>query len=168
MSTDVIFGLGNDALVSTFELEFPDGIPSGGSAETVTLRADMTFQAPEEVVGTYDIFKKGIKITKTNTLTDTAKEFTIEWRVDQDWNTFDDMHNWFKAVYDPITGTAMPDNLMRTTVLCKAMDTQNAVKKVIRFKNAKPKSWQISAFDNQGTDPMRCTMTFIYIDMIFE
>jgi hypothetical protein len=167
MSTDNIMNLGNDQLASQFDLTI-HGVPTGGDSENVTLRADMTFQVPEDIVGTYDIYKKGIKITKTSMLTDTDKKFTIEWRVDQDWKTFDVMKKWFDAVYSPITGTALPDSMVRTNVSCQAVDTQNAVKKVIRFKNAKPVSWQLTAFENNSTDPLRCTMNFIYVDMIIE
>lgn len=168
MSTDQIILLGSDQLESEYDLSFPDGIPTGGKASDVALRCDMTFQVPEQSVGTYDIYKKGVKVTKTNMVTGTTKIFQIEWRIDQDWETFDAMKKWVDAVYDPITGTALPDATIRATVLCTPCDTQNNVKKKIRFKNCKPYTWQLTPFGNESANPLRCTMTFVYVDLIVE
>ncbi len=168
MSTDTIFSLGADQLLSQWELSFPDGIPTGGGAENVALRVDTSFTIPEQSVGTYTINKKGITVPKTNTQTQNTKTFTIEWRIDQDWITFEDMKKWATAVYDHINGTALPEISVRATVLLSLLDTQNTVKKLIRFKNCKPSGYSLSALDNASGEPMRCTMTFIYVDFIVE
>jgi hypothetical protein len=168
MSTDVIFGLGNDALTNMFDISFPEGFPTGGDADEIALRCDMQFSVPEQRVNVYSIFKKGIKVDKTGTLTETTKEFTTEFAVDQDWNSVQAVIDYCNSVYDPITGTALPDSLTRTTVLCQPVDTQNAVKKVIRFKNAKPVAWSLTPFDNNASDPLRCTISWTYIDLKFE
>lgn len=168
MSTDIIFGLGDDALVNMFEISFPEGFPTGGNADNVALRCDMQLQIPEQKVNTYSIYKKGVKVDKTGTLTDTTKEFTTEFRVDQSWASVQAVIDYCNAVYDPVTGIALPDSLTRTTVLCSAVNTQNEIMKTFRFKNAKPISWNMIAFDNNTGDPMRCTITWSYIDLKIE
>jgi len=168
MSTDNIISLGNNALTALWDVSFVQGIPTGGNDQNVTLRCDMSLTLPTESVGTYTVWKKGVKVDYTNTLTETTKEFQIEFRVDQEWETYTDINNWFKAVYDPITGTAMPDALMRTTIEVQAVDTQNVVKKKFRFNGCKPKSVQLTAFDNTNGEPVRCTVDFIYVDLIPE
>lgn len=168
MSTDIIFGLGDDALSNLFDVSFPEGLPTGGDADEIALRCDMQLQVPEQVVGTYDIFKKGLKVTKTNTVDDTTKEFTTEFRVDQDWDSVQAVIDYCDSVFDRRTGVSLPDSTMRTTVLCQAVDTQNEIKKIFRFKNCKPRSWALLPFDNSTGDPMRCTITWIYIDLVIE
>jgi hypothetical protein len=168
MSTDTILNLGADQLLAMWDMSFPDGIPTGGKSDDVALRVDLGFTIPEQSVGTYELRKKGISITQTNTQTTTTKQFTVEWRIDQDWNTYGDMIKWFNAVYDPINGTALPNTATRATILCQMLDTQNVVKKVFRFKNCKPINYTLTALDNASGEPVRCTMTFIYIDMIPE
>jgi hypothetical protein len=168
MSTDSMIALGNDQLVSQWDIGFPEGFPTGGNADDIALRCDMDFQIPEQIVGTYPIWKKGVKVDKTNMITGTDKKFSLVWRLDQNWNAFDAIQKWFTAVYDPITGTGLPDNMARATILCQAVDTMNAIKKVIRFKGSKPISISMSPFSNNGEDPMRVTVGFIYDDLIFE
>jgi hypothetical protein len=168
MSTDVIFGRGDDQLISQFDVSFPGGIPTGGGGENISLRVDLGFTFPEQSVGTYDIHKKGMVVTKTNTQTTTSKQFPLEWTVDQDWVTFDDMKKWADSVYDPIKGVALPESSVRGTLLVSMLDTQNNVKKKVRFKNCKPINYTLTGLDNAGSDPLRCTMTFIYVDFIVE
>jgi hypothetical protein len=168
MSTDVIFSRGADQLLSQFEVSFPFGIPTGGSHANVALRVDLGFTIPEQSVGTYDIHKKGLVITKTNTQTTTSKQFALEWTVDQDWTTFVDMKKWADSVYDPINGTALSESEVRAIILVTMLDTQNEVKKKFRFKNCKPINYTLTGLDNSSGDPMRCTMTFIYVDLIVE
>lgn len=168
MSTDAIMGLGDDQLQSMWQVVFPEGFPTGGNTDAIGLRCDLTFQIPEEIVGTYDIHKNGIVITKTGAVTTTQKQFTLEWRISQDWDVVDSIEKWFKAVYDPITGTALPDSMTRANVVCQAMDPQHNVIKVIRFKGAKPISITFTNFDNSSAEPMRVTVQFIYIDLKFE
>ena len=168
MSTDTVFALGADALVALWDMSFPDGFPSGGDHNAVALRVDLTFTIPEQSVGTYDIRKKGMLIPQTNTQTTTTKTFTVEWRVDQDWNTFKDMKKWIDAVYDPINGTALPNAATRATVQLQMVDPQNVVKQTVRFKNAKPTNFSLSALDYAAGEPLRCTVTFIYVDLIIE
>jgi hypothetical protein len=168
MSTDAIILQGADQLLSQWEASFPGGIPTGGNDTNVALRVDTSFTPPAQSVGTYTITKKGITVPKTNTQTGTTKTFSLEWRVDQDWQTFDDMKKWFDAVYDQVNGVALPDISVRGTVLLTLLDTQNNVKKKIRFKNVKPTGFDIPALDNASQEPMRCVMHFIYVDFIIE
>lgn len=168
MSTDVTMNLGQDQLLSQWEASFPNGIPTGGNTDNITLRMDTTFAIPNQSVGTYTITKKGLTIPKTNMQTASTKTFTLIWRVDQDWATFNDMKKWMDAVYDQINGVALPDISVRAPIVLKLYDTANVVKKQIRFKNSKPTGYDIDGLDNASSEPMRCTMHFIYNDFVVE
>jgi hypothetical protein len=168
MSTQDILNLGNDQLSSQFDLYFIGGIPTGGGSDNVTLRCSLEFSNPAETVNKYALYKKGVKVEKTGTLTETDKVIIVKWRVDQDWVTFDDMIAWKNAVYDPITGTGMPDNMVRGTLEFQAVDTQNTVKKKIRYTNCKPFQYELDPFNSTTSEPIYCTMQFIYVDRKIE
>jgi len=168
MSTDNILNLGDDQLANQYIVLFPTGIPGGGNTDTISLRMDQSFDPPEETVNTYDIIFQGLKITKTGMLTETTKEFTIDIRLDQQWKVFDDLNNWFKKVYDPIKGTALPDIMVRTTVVIQYQDGQNKVVKNMRFTGVKIKSLKVGTADHTSGDPIRLTLGFIYVDKIEE
>jgi hypothetical protein len=165
INTDNILSLGDDQAASQFSLVFPNGIPGGGDANAISLRADQTFDPPEDTVNVYDVFHKGFKFTKTGMLQETTKEFTIDVRLDQNWKVYDDLRRWADYSYDHSNGTALSDTFARSTVIVQAEDrTQTAVKR-ISFYKAKPKSIKIGTFDNASGDPIRITITFIYITM---
>mgnify|MGYP000943454114 FL=1 len=165
ISTDQIMALGDDQMLSQFSLIFPNGIPGGGDAQTVALRMDTTFDPPEESVNVYEIFHKGFKIPKTGMLQEGTKEFTIEVRIDQQWQVYDDLKRWANLSYDHTNGTGFPDAMTRATVIVQAEDrSQSGVKQIV-FRGAKPKSDKLPTFDNQSGDPARVQLTFIFVKM---
>lgn len=166
ISSETIMNLGDDQIASQWSIIFPSGIPGGGDANRVSLRCDQTFDPPDQAVNTYDIFHKGFKITKTGMLQETTKEFTLDIRIDQQWKAYDDLKNWAKMCYDHNNGTALPDAMSRVPIIIQAEDgSQSAVKQLL-FKGCKPKSSKIGTFDNANGEPVRVTMTFIFVEMV--
>jgi len=168
VNVDAIMGLGDDALANTFSIIFPKGIPTGGDDRAISLRCDMQFDPPEDVVNMYEIFHKGYKFPKTGMLQETSKEFQIEIRLDQGWKVYDDLRAWCDASYDHANGTALPEIAARSTVMIQAEDRNHNAVKQISFKYAKPKSIKIQTFDNQSGEPLRVLITFIYVQMVVE
>ncbi len=165
IATDSLMALGDDQILSQFSLIFPNGIPGGGNADRVSLRMDTTFDPPEETVNVYDVFHKGFKIPKTGMVQDGTKEFTIEVRIDQQWEVYDDLKRWANLSYDHTNGTGLPDSMTRTTIIVQAEDrSQTAVKQII-FRGCKPKGDKLPTFDNQSGEPGRLQMTFIFVKM---
>lgn len=165
INTDSILNLGDDQMSNQFSLIFPNGIPGGGNADLVSLRADQSFDPPEDTVNVYEIFHKGFKFAKTGMLQETTKEFTIDVRLDQDWKTYDDLRRWCDYAYDHSNGTALSDAFARSTVIVQAENRMQEAVKTIAFKYAKPKSVKIGTFQHDSGDPIRITVTFIYISM---
>jgi hypothetical protein len=109
-----------------------------------------------------------MKIPKTSMTHTMDKKVTFDVRLDQQWSVFDDLNAWYKLSYDAVNGTAITDALTRTDIVLQPQDGQQAVKKNIRFKNAKLVGIKIASFDNASTDPTRLTLNFIFTDMIVE
>jgi len=166
ISSERILGLGDDQILSQYSLIFPEGIPGGGDSESITLRADQSIDLPENSVNTYDIFHKGFKITKTGMLQETTKEISFDVRIDQQWKVVDDYLAWEKMCYDHNNGTALPDSMVRTSLIVQPEDRNQAAVKQILFKGIKPKSSKLPTFDNSSGDPARMTMTFIFTEMV--
>ena len=168
MSISRILALGDDALASRAFLIFPNGLPTGGDAVSISLRIDQSFDPPEIVVGEYEIAWKGMKIKKTNNTDATDKTFTIQVRIDQQWKVMDDLMALAKATYDGNTGTSMPDSTTRFPVTILFVDGQDIIKKTWTFEYAKLKGFQIQAIDPASDDPLRCQLTFIYASWKYE
>ena len=159
---DKILNLGDDALTNSFELFFPDGIPGGGTGEVVALRMDQSFDIPETGVGQYDIFYRGLKISKTNKLEETDKNVTMDVRLDQQWEVYDELNAWLKLSFDPETSTSATEAETRTTIGVRALDGGNNIVKTLLLRNSKLRALKIATFDHNTSDPIRLTLSFIY------
>lgn len=165
---DIMSNMGDDALSNQFNLVFPTGIPGGGNTDRLSLRMDQSLDPPEQTVNVYDIFYRGLKISKTGTLDETDKTLTFDIRLDQAWGVFDDLNNWLKLVFDFSTGIAMPDEMTRTNISIQATDTADKIIKTITFKGVKIRGIKISSFDNTTSEPIRVTLNLIWSDFISE
>jgi len=161
MSVDRILNLGDDAHVNQFQLVFPNGIPTGGDSETISLRAE-NFSMPTQTIYKYDIDFRGSKIPKTGRKEDTDKTYSISVRVDQQWKVYDDLKSWHKACYDSSTNTALPDMAVRTPVVIQTLDGNNKIVKTFNFMYSKITDIKVSDFDNTSGDPAKLDLTFIY------
>lgn len=161
MSTDLI-RLSDDMLNSQYQILFPNGIPGGGSGDNIALRMDQPIQIPRESVGEYDIYYKGMKITKTSMLEDTDKHITIQVRIDQQWAVFEDIKNWKRLVHDPINGTRLPFASINCPILFQALDGSQAVKQTCTLSQCVIKEFEVTSFEPNGTDPSRVEMNIIY------
>lgn len=168
INPETIMGLGDDQMANQFSVIFPNGIPGADDPTALSLRIDQSIDPPEDSVMVYEIFHKGYKFPKTSMLQETSKEFTVDIRVDQGWKVYNDMRKWADMSYDHSNGTALPENMARSTVMIQAEDRNQKSVKQISFKYAKPKSVKIQTFDNQSGEPLRITVTFIYIQMVVE
>ena len=164
MSVQTIMNLGDDQTINQYQILFPGGIPGGGDAESISLRMDTQFTAPAQTINTYDIWHKGIKIPKTGTVTETDKKFSIEVRLDQKGSVYKTLNAWKTNCYDFTNGTALPDLLVRTTMLVQLTDTQENVMQTWTFTGVKIYELTPPTLDNAAGDPARITVGFIYAD----
>lgn len=164
MSVQTILNLGDDQTVNQYQILFPAGIPGVGDATNICLRMDTTFTAPPETSSKYDIFHKGVKVSKTGTVTETDKSFTVEVRLDQKGDVYRALDKWKKNCYDSSNGTALPEAMTRTTMLVQLTDTQENVMMTWTFTGVKIYELTPPTLDNTNGDPARITIGFIYAD----
>lgn len=167
-STIEIMNLGDDQMASQWALTFPEGIPGGGNADALTLRFDTSFDPPEDIVESYEVWHQGQKTMKTSMTHAMDKMFTIDYRVDQNFAVHNALEAWRFKCYDPINGTALPDIETRATGLLQLFDGQNKIVKQFRFRGLKPKGEKLQTLEMSSPDPLRSTITFIFNDYIPE
>jgi len=167
MSIDSNYILNNpDQLASQFNFIIL-GIPGSSLGnDEISLRMDGSFDPPTEEVGTIDIYFRGVKIPKTNTLETTTKEFTVVVRVDQNWEVYKALKKWKNRVYNPntTTGSVLSSDI-KTNVLVQALDRQGKVVQTFAFIDTKIKSIKVESFDHGSDDPSKLTLGFIYRKM---
>ena len=168
MSINEILNLEDDQMSSQFQVLFSAGIPGGGSGDNIVLRMDQAVQVPWEVVGSYDFYYKGMKITRPNMTDESEKLLTLNVRLDQQWEVFDDLHNWKRSVHNPITGTRLPLATASTTVLVQFLDGSGNIVKTATFTNVLIKELEVTAFEHAGTDPSRLEMVLIFGSLDWE
>ena len=167
-STLAIMNLGDDQMASQWALRFPDGIPGGGNSDALSLRLDTSFDPPEDIVETYEIWAQGTKRVMTSMTHAMDKTFTIDVRVDQNHEVINAVEAWYFKCYDPINGKALPDAMTRTTGIVELYDGQNKVVKAYRFRGLKIKGLKLQTLEMSSPDPLRATLSFVFDDWIPE
>lgn len=165
MLIDQIANLGDDQMASQFEVVFPQGIPGGGDGTRLGLRMDQAFQVPEKTVGRYDVRYRGLQIPKTSNVDGTTKEFSLSFRVDQNWGVYDDLKRWRDLVYDDRNATSGSEAETRTTVIVNHYGTDNQIKKQWTFTGVKLFSMNTTESSHESEDPLRVECNFIFFKM---
>lgn len=168
MSIEEVMNLSDDQMASQFQIQFPNGIPGGGSGENITLRMDQELDIPDESVTEYEFFYKGMKIIRTSMQDETEKRLILSARLDQQWAIFEDIKNWKRLVHDPISGTRLPLASVSTTMLFQALDGSNDVVQTATFTNVIIKRYKVTAFEHAGTDPARVELELLFGTMDWE
>ena len=168
MSVSKMLSVGDDQLSSRAYIVFPNGLPTGGDAESIALRIDQSFDIPEIIVSEYEISWKGMKIKKTGQTDATDKTFQVQVRVDQQWKVMDDLYALAMASYNGNTGTSLPDSATRFPFAILFVDGQDVVKKTVTFQHAKLKGFAIQSVDPTSEDPLRVQLSFIFASYKYE
>jgi len=158
-----ILQLGDDQMASQYCIIFPNGIPGGGNWQNISLRMDQSFDPPAESVNVWERFFKGFKIPKTGMLEETNKEFTIDVLIDQQWEVYDALEKWKSMSYNSENGTASPDSDCYAPLIIQYEDKKQKGVKQIMYDHVKIREIKRGTSDNTSGDPLRVSVTFIYV-----
>ena len=166
MGIDIVHDLGDDQLQSHFNIIFPNGIPTGGNATNIVLRAK-THTVPDEELSVYDVAFHGQTFQMTGGPVE-SKTFDIVFRVDKNWETYKDLKRWKDYGADPENGSRRPDKDLRTTVIVQPVDIEEGgvevpTRKPIIYKRVKLIKLAGIGFDHNTNEPVECTASFIYV-----
>ena len=171
---NAIFNVGDDALGNEFQVTFGN-IPYLDVAGPLNLRCN-TVEIPETVVGEYEYQYKSEKIVKPNGQIATAKEFTVEFRVDKYYALYKAFVAWNNFIVNPITGGASTDSMNGVSFIRAPITVSTGHFDVLgnfvptlqiwNFQGCWPKSVSGFTLDNSSGDPLLCTVTFSFLSMI--
>jgi hypothetical protein len=164
-NVDTIFSVGDNAASSQFEVFFPEGIPGGGNSQNVELRSDQPIDIPEIVYGQFEFFFKGVKITLPSRLEETDKNITISIRLDQQFNTWDDLRAWQLLGFNEKDGTAAPNITAATTVGFRILDGNNNPAKTFYLKYTFLRGLKITSLDPASNEPIRAELNLMFNDI---
>lgn len=161
MSIDIIAGY-DDQLNSQYDVIL-DRIP-GSSYDTskVSFRHTGSFEVPEQMPNVYQVFFKGRSRTKVGGKDESSKEFSMDFRVDQEWDLQGAFEDWKKLTYDTTNIRKGLENEITTTLYVRFLDGNDVPKKTAKFSQVKLKSYKLSNFDYSQGEPTILTANFIY------
>jgi hypothetical protein len=170
---ETIFAVGDDALGYEYQISLGP-IPSLDVATNLLVRAT-TCEIPEIIVGEYEYDYKSEKVVKPNGKIGTAKEFSIEFRVDKYYNLYKAFKTWNNAIVSPVSGGVATDSnngisaiRIPITVTTGTYDIEGnfiPTTQIWNFTGCWPKSIGGFTLDNQSGEPVMCSIRFGYLKM---
>jgi len=172
---ETIFSTGDDALGTEFLVTLGP-LPYLDLATGLTLRVT-TVEIPETALGTYEYDYKSVKIVKPNGKDDTAREFSIEFRVDKYYAVYKAFKAWSAALMNPVTGGNAGDNPLGITnglripisIGTGTFDIDGnffPTTQVWNFSGCFPTRISGVTLDNQSAEPLMCSVTFNFLKMV--
>ena len=164
MSLTRLYNSYADQMASQYSLVW-ESIPysNGYDPGELEIRMDQSFPIPENVHATYDVFFQGLKRTRQAPLDETAKDFTIPFRIDQDWGLYNAFAKWKAGTFDPETGAIGDDKESRTNLYVFFYGPNKEIKKTVIFEGVQLRSLKIADPDHASTDPLRFDAGFNFI-----
>lgn len=171
---DTIFSSGDDCLAYEFQVSLGP-IPYLDTVTNSMMRVT-TCEIPAKTLGEYEYDYKSEKIVKPNGKNATAKEFSIEMRVDKYYALYKAFVLWNSAIMNPVTGGSSMDSVNGVSLLRIPITVTTGTYDVLGnfiptlqawvFRGCWPKEVGGFQLDNQSGDPLLCTVRFGYLVMI--
>ena len=171
---NTIFQVGDDALGYEFQASFGP-IPFLEGPKSLNVRVT-TVEIPAKTLGEYEYRYKSEKIVKPNGQIETAKEFTIEFRIDKYYALYRAFTLWQDSIVNPVSGGVAPDvsengiSLIRIpiTITSGTYDIEGTFipsTQVWSFTGCWPKEVGGFTLDNQSGDPLLTSVRFGFLSM---
>ena len=172
---ETIFSTGDDALGYEYLVTLGP-LPYLDLATGLTLRTT-TVEIPETAIGVYEYDYKSEKIVKPNGKNDTAKEFSVEFRIDKYYNVYKAFKAWSAALVNPVTGGNAGDNPLGISnglripiqISTGTFDVEGNFYPTLQnwgFTGCFPVRVGGVTLDNQSAEPLMCSVTFNYLKMV--
>ncbi len=108
-SIEVLANMGEDALTNHFQFVMSDVSQLGANVSSINMRT-LTCDIPERVIGTYEITKRGRKMTRPSGVEEQTNEITFSFRADKYWKCYNSFVNWMNFVQDNETMAMASDS----------------------------------------------------------
>lgn len=162
---DEILNAGDDQIASQYELVIPGGIPLGDiSIPKLRLRMDQTFDPPGLDLETYEVWFRGKKVVRPSYKENSPKEFTINFRIDDNWLVYDSLKAWYDAIQQ--SGVSLFEDSVETAIdillYSYTLNPIKAINHIFKYKNSIIKTLKKSELSHQSGEPLRVEAGFVF------
>jgi hypothetical protein len=171
---DILATFGNDALANHFNLILPV-FPNAIALANLNMRIK-TFEIPEQTIETYEITKRGKKLTRPSGISGQSNEFSFTYRIDKYFQTYNSISQWMSFIQNP-TNMAMASDSgplgaggaseFRVPIIVNGLDANNIITNVWAFTGCWPSSQDAISFDEESGDPLEASVTMQFITVVY-
>lgn len=175
---DNLVDTGLDALGNYFNIVLPDDVPADDwDPDMLNLRAT-DFDIPPRGITTYDFTKRGKKHSRVSGISDQEKTSTMTIRLDKGWKTYNMLQQWQNAIQnnntmemgrdtDDVTANELENRRDITVQAINALTEDFEATAEWTLVAAIPKEVGNVSFSEESGDPITCSVTWEYEDIIF-
>jgi hypothetical protein len=171
---DILAAFGEDALQNHYMVIIPS-FPNVLALANLNMRVK-AFDLPAQTIGTYEITKRGKKLTRPSGVSDQGNEFTFTYRSDKYFQVYNSISQWMSFIQNP-TNMAMASDSgplgaggaseFRVPFIVNGLDTNNIITNVWSFSGCWPSSQDAISFDEDNGDPIEVSVTMQYITAVY-
>jgi len=173
---DILQTFGEDALSNHFNaiITFPSLIQNAALA-SLNLRLK-SIEIPAQTIGTYEITKRGKKLTRPNGVSEQGNDFTFTYRVDKYFTVYNAISQWMSFIQNPTNMAAASDSgslgvggasEYRAPIIVNGLDANNIITNIWSFSGCWPSSQDTISFDEESGDPLEVSVTMQYITAVY-
>jgi len=171
---DILRDYGEDLLGNFFEVSISP-FPGVTSIEQLNFRI-LTFDVPDQAIGTYQIDKRGRSFTRPSGAYEQGNEFSFTYRVSKYLTHYKSISAWLAYIKDPKTSAMASDSgplgqggpsLFRVPVTVFSKDTNNNLLAQWDFDGTFPISQGGVSFDESSGDPLVASVTMNYMGITY-
>ena len=166
---DILQTFSEDALLNHWSLVIPV-FPNVIALASLNMRIK-TFELPGQSIGTYEITKRGRKLTRPNGVSEQGNEFTFSYRVDKYFQTYNSISAWMGYIQNPVTMAMASDSgplgvggasEYRVPIIINGLDSNNIITNVWTMTGCWPSAQDGLSFDEESGDPIEVSVTMQY------
>lgn len=159
---NVAVALQDDQTNNLYEIAWPNGVPGGGNPLLLQYRMDQQFDQPQRKLSTYNVEYQGILIPKVGSKEETTKEFTLNFRLDSNWEVYRALETWFSLCFDEKTGIYSGESDTRVPMVFRAFGPGKQLRKQTKYEGVKITGFKTTPFDMTNGEASRVEADFIY------
>ena len=162
LDTLISAAYGQDALANHFKAKI-----GGVTSDALNFRI-LTFEIPAQTVSTYELTKRGRKMSRPSGVQDQSYEFSFTYRLDKNFAVYTEISDWLKSLQHPLSMAMSADIVganVRRPVAIKAiqgLDPAWGAEVAIKewsFIGAMPISQDAVSFDEENGEPLVMSVT---------
>lgn len=171
---DILQTFGEDSLANHFQVLIPV-FPNVIALANLNMRVK-SIEIPAQAIGTYEITKRGKKLTRPNGVSEQGNDFSFTYRVDKYFQTYNSISQWMSYIQNPTNMVGASDSgplgvggvsEYRVPIIVNGIDPQNIITNTWIMSGCWPSSQDAISFDEETGDPLEVSVTMQYITMVY-